>query len=98
MTGMRKLNIANPTDKGLWQHSYVLAFGAYGNTLVLAYADSLDAALDGCVDWIAEHAPGLLSSWTRRLLELPRRATDVWWCIVAEDPSADDLRAIVKGR
>ena len=58
--GMAKINVANPSDKGFWGHSFLLCFGAYGDTMVLAYADHLEAALDECVDWLAENAPGLL--------------------------------------
>lgn len=56
----RKIEIANPGDKAYGNPAWVLAFGAYGCTYVLAYADSLEDALDECVDWIADNAPGLL--------------------------------------
>lgn len=55
----RKINIANPNGRDLWRHSYLLWFGAYGDTLVLAYANSLDDALDEAADWLADNAPGL---------------------------------------
>lgn len=63
----RKINVANPNDRSMlrgrwgygWQ-SYLFAFGAYGDTLVLAYGCGLDSAFDEAVDWIAENAPGLL--------------------------------------
>lgn len=56
----RTVKIANPHDKGSYP-AWVLAFGAYGNEYVLAYADHLEDALDECVDWIASNAPGLLA-------------------------------------
>lgn len=40
---------------------FVLSFGAYGDTLLLVWADHLQDALDEAVDWIAENAPGLLA-------------------------------------
>lgn len=59
--GRREIKIANPSDRAWTDQRFVLAFGAYGDTLVMAYADSLDDALDECVDWIADNAPGLLA-------------------------------------
>lgn len=56
-----ELVIVNPGDRSWTKHRYVLAFGAYGWTKLMAYANSLGDALDECVDWIAEHAPGLLA-------------------------------------
>jgi hypothetical protein len=47
-----KINVANPTDRSMlrrpgspygWR-TYILAFGAYGSTYVLAYAHSLEDA------------------------------------------------------
>jgi hypothetical protein len=58
--GQRKIEIANPSGKD-YGKPWVLAFGAYGDTYVLAYADSLEDALDECVDWIESNAPGLLA-------------------------------------
>jgi len=51
----------NSSDKSWTRHRYVLAFGAYGDTRLLVWANSLDDALDECVDWIADNAPGLLA-------------------------------------
>jgi hypothetical protein len=59
--GLRDIKIANPSGRSFYDQRFVLAFGAYGDTYVLAYADSLESALDECVDWIAENAPGLLA-------------------------------------
>lgn len=59
--GARKINFANPGSKYLGQPVWVLAFGAYGDTLVACYAKGIESALDECVDWIAENAPGLLA-------------------------------------
>jgi len=57
----RKINFANPGSKFMGWPLWVLAFGAYGETVVAAYATGIDDALDECVDWIADHAPGLLA-------------------------------------
>lgn len=59
--GRRDIKIANPSDRAWTRQRFVLAFGAYGDTFVMAYANSLDDALDECVDWIADNAPGLLA-------------------------------------
>lgn len=39
---------------------YILWFGACGPSKLLVYARHLQDALDECVDYIAEHLPGLL--------------------------------------
>jgi hypothetical protein len=53
--------LVNPSDRDYTKHRYVLAFGAHGWTVLVAWASHLEDALDECVDWIAEHAPGLLA-------------------------------------
>ena len=50
--------IVNSRDSG--SERFVLYFGAYGWMRLMVWADHLEDALDECVDWIAEHAPGLL--------------------------------------
>jgi hypothetical protein len=52
--------VVNPTDRYWTKHRYLLHFGAYGWTRLLVWANSLDDALDECVDWIADNEPGLL--------------------------------------
>lgn len=51
--------IVNPNDRDWTRHRYVLAFGAYGWTRLLIWANSLDDALEEAGDWIEDHAPGL---------------------------------------
>mgnify|MGYP001574547708 CR=1 FL=1 len=51
------LTIVNP---GAAAHRWILAFGAYGDTHLMVWADNLNDALDESIDWIADHAPGLL--------------------------------------
>lgn len=50
----------NGNDKSWTKHRYILAFGAYGWTRLMVWANSLDDALDVAIDWIAENEPGLL--------------------------------------
>lgn len=50
----------NPTDSHWTRHTYILWFGAYGDTKLLLWANSLDDALDEAVDWLAENEPGQL--------------------------------------
>lgn len=57
----RKIVPVNSSDKDWKKHRFILAFGAYGDTLLMVWANSLDDALDEAVDWIADHAPGLLA-------------------------------------
>lgn len=58
---MGKLVIVNPGDANWTRGRFVLCFGAYGWTRLLVWASSLDDALDEAVDWLADHAPGLLA-------------------------------------
>lgn len=57
---MSKLTFINPLESAWTSHRFVLAFGAYGDTVLVAHANHLEDALDACIDWIAEHEPGLL--------------------------------------
>ncbi len=50
----------NGSDLDWTDHRYILWFGAYGTTRLMVWADHLQDALDVAIDWIAEHAPGLL--------------------------------------
>ena len=59
--GKRVVRLVNPGDSDWTKHKFVLQFGAYGDVTLCAHANSLDDALDGCIDWIAEHMPGLLA-------------------------------------
>jgi hypothetical protein len=55
------LTFVNPTDRDWARHRYVLCFGAYGDTKLCVWANGIEGALDECVDWIADNAPGLLA-------------------------------------
>lgn len=54
------VNIVNPSDHDWCRKRYLFAFGAYGWTRCLVWANSLDDALDEAVDWLVDNAPGLL--------------------------------------
>lgn len=58
---MSPLVLVNPNEASWTRHRFVLAFGAYGWTQVMVWANSLDDALDEAVDYIADHEPGLLA-------------------------------------
>jgi hypothetical protein len=58
---MGKLISVNPRDSHFTRRRYILAFGAYGWTQLMVWANCLDDALDECIDWIVENAPGLLA-------------------------------------
>ena len=51
----------NPTDSHFTDNRFILWFGAYGTTYLMVYAEHLQDALDESIDWIVEHAPGLLA-------------------------------------
>lgn len=57
---MSRITFVNPSDSAWTRHRYVLAFGAYGWTILVAHANSLDDALDECIDWIVDNEPGLI--------------------------------------
>ncbi len=61
----RRVTIINPSDR--WpsvchrrQHTFILAFGQVSATYLMVYADHLQDAFDECIDWLVDHAPGLL--------------------------------------
>lgn len=54
------IHIVNGTDRSWVKHRYVLWFGAYRDTQLMVWGNSLDTALDIAVDWIVDNAPGLL--------------------------------------
>jgi hypothetical protein len=109
---------------------FVLWFGAYGATYLMVWADHLEDALEEAIDWIVEHAPGLLADeqveeayrdaqkehgchnpewpeWCEQCGEEAEMDTTCFghsgihylhsweWGIVAENPSRDDLRALI---
>lgn len=59
---MKNRYVVNSTDKDWTSQRFVLWFGAYGTTRLLVWGNSLEDALDACVDWLEDNAPGLLVS------------------------------------
>lgn len=116
--GHNDLAIVNP---GAAPHRWILAFGAYGWTKLLVWADSLDDALEEAGDWIEAHAPGLFcdeavneayaEARERGLSEEDAQTeaevdtTSVCsgnhsllsheWCVVAEDPTRAEIKALL---
>lgn len=66
MAVRRKVTLVNPTSK-LWREglnrdkAYILWFGTCGPTRLLVYAKSLEDALDECVGWLEDQAPGVFA-------------------------------------
>lgn len=58
---MNKLVIVNPNERHFTRSRFVLAFGAYGAFYCLVWANHVEDALDEAVDYLADHAPGLLA-------------------------------------
>jgi hypothetical protein len=54
------VTLVNPGDRDSWTctHAYVFHFGAYGDTHLMVWGDSLDSALDEAIDWLVDNAPG----------------------------------------
>lgn len=48
----------NGSDRGWTKHNYVLAFGAYGDTVLRVWANGLENAFDIAFDWLADNKPG----------------------------------------
>lgn len=57
---MNKIIPINFSNRHWTSSRFILCFGAYGDTMLMVWANHLDDALDECVDWISENAPGLL--------------------------------------
>lgn len=71
------LTIINPNDRNWTRHRYVLWFGACGPTHLMAYANSLDDALEECGEWLAKHAPGLImAAWGEEHSALVKEACE----------------------
>ena len=58
----KKILVANPYERNFSRQSYLLWFGACAPTLVLAYADSLDDALEVSAECLASE--GLVGFFT----------------------------------
>jgi hypothetical protein len=71
----------NFSDRHWTSNRFILCFGAYGDTRLMVWANHLEDALDECVDWISENAPGLLCN------EQVNEAYREWLDENAEDPS-----------
>jgi hypothetical protein len=87
--GAHTLTIINPDDRTFYGKAYVLWFGACGPTRLLAYAKSLEDALETCVDWIVDNAPGLLAD--EQVHEAYNEAIDAAR-EVGEDVEDDDVQ------
>ncbi len=113
--------LVNPVDQSWTNHRYILWFGAYGTRRLMVWANGLDSALDKCVDWLVENAPGLLrdeaveENYKEALADgkSEEEAQEYaeqdmtcagnfgnyiasWeWGIVAEDPTREDMKAII---
>lgn len=78
-----KITSINPNDKTWTRQTFILSFGAYGNHHLYVHADHLEDALDECIDWIAENAPGLL---------MDEQVTEAYNAAIAEGKSEDEAR------
>lgn len=56
--GPQAITIINQSARAYTKSRFVLWFGAYGWTRLMVYANHLQDALDECIDWLVEHAPG----------------------------------------
>lgn len=57
----RSLVLVNPDTSShkYRDKKYILAFGAYGWTVLCVWARSIDSALEEAADWLEKNAPGL---------------------------------------
>lgn len=55
-----KITPINSSDSDWTTERYILSFGAYGDVHLMVWADSLEGALDECIDWLAANTSGLL--------------------------------------
>lgn len=83
----REVVLLNPDQKRWYRHAYVLWFGGCGATYLHVYADSLDAAIEECAGWLADHAPGhIMKEWSDEHKDLVKDA-----CSDAEIAYNEDL-------
>lgn len=71
MNNMTTTPIANACDhdKSLW----FMSFGAYGDTHLYVWADSVEDALEEAFEWLDDNAPGILSKIERDEYETAAR-------------------------
>ena len=55
-----KIAIANGDDRPWTKSRFVLQLGAYGDTILMVWADHLSDAIDEMIDWAVEHEPDML--------------------------------------
>lgn len=60
-TGERACVLVNPHDRDWTSQRFVLWFGQCGPTYLMVWGNSLEACLHEAIDWLADHAPGLLA-------------------------------------
>lgn len=64
-TQIGRITVVNPDERRNWDrrytHRFVFWFGQGDAAWLMAYAHDEDEALEMCVDWIVEHAPGRLA-------------------------------------
>lgn len=58
---MKKLHVVNASDKSWCPTAWILTFGAYGDTYLLAFAKGADSAFDLATAWLADNKPGILA-------------------------------------
>lgn len=56
----RIVDINPETHSYRFSHRYVLAFGAYGETLLLVRAEGIEDALSEAIDWLVDNEPGYI--------------------------------------
>lgn len=56
-----EITLVNPGARSWTRHKYVFSFGAYSDTKLMVWANGPDSGFDEAVDWLFEHAPGLLA-------------------------------------
>lgn len=85
--GEREVTMINPTHRQWYARwggrgrdesdAYVLSFGAYGDTSLHVYADSLDTAIELAAGWLADHAPGyIMTEDSEDLADLRKEACE----------------------
>jgi hypothetical protein len=52
--------LANPADDAWTTNNFTFQLGAYGDTILMVFADHLGGAVDEMIDWAVEHEPDLL--------------------------------------
>ncbi len=88
--------IANPSEADEDKSLYQFQFGAYGDTNVYVWADSDEAAFEIAVEWVDDHAPGVLTSLDEGDLKAAAEDEGVEWKDSWPDYDDEEFQRVIE--